>query len=414
MERNTSYIGFPPLPDKDHIVTALVHDPPQIRWRVVRDLFQIREPEDREDLIERLRSHLFETEDFMLKSRLTLALQALHHQMKQGDYVLVKGKGAFKPSQVPQDGVPILPAEMPLVDFHIHPKSPDMKFFSDIRDAGVTHGVILATDTDPSDADNPEIIENLRLAYSKSPQSRRVPFERIIKHIKASLFSPTHVTNQDVADWVNDYPDILIGFGSVDLSKDRAYVDEKLERLRHLNMRGIKLLPHSQFFDPYENENAERVFKHCQETCSVILSHSGCGPGPFEVPELSQNSHPERWEPLLKKYPDVPLVLAHFGAYSTNIPGIWLYQAMQMGKKYKNVYADLAAVDWILTRDPAVNEIRNTIGFDRVLFGTDYPLPLTSGTSLAYIVNSIKANTHLTQEEKQKVLGGNAARLLGI
>ncbi len=183
----------------------------------------------------------------------------------------------------------------PVVDFHIHPKIPDMQFFADMREAGVTHGVILATDTDPGDADRPEIVEELRTAYSHCSQSMRLPFERMLAQIKTSLYSPSHVTNQDVADWVKDYPDNLIGFGSVNLSKDKAYVLQTLEEISRLKLRGIKLLPFSQFFNPAENENVHVLFDYCRQSGSIVLSHTGCGAGPFEIIELSRNAHPNLW-----------------------------------------------------------------------------------------------------------------------
>ena len=85
-----------------------------------------------------------------------------------------------------------------------------------------------------------------------------------------------------------------------------------------------------------------------------------------------------------------------------------------MGKAYSNVYIDLAAVDWMMDREIVIQEIRKTIGFDRVLFATDYPLPLSAGVSWAYIVKRIQTNTHLTPKEKHKILGKNAAGLLGL
>jgi predicted TIM-barrel fold metal-dependent hydrolase len=274
--------------------------------------------------------------------------------------------------------------------------------------------VILATDTDPEDVDRPEISDMLQAAYDKSTRSRIMPFENLKKHIKENLRSTTHVSNQDVADWISDYPDKLTGFGSVNLSKDRLYVEKKLERLLELGMQGINLLPHFQFFNPSQNKNMNLLLEFCSDTQMIILSHSGCGHGPFEILELCRNAHPELWEPWLKKYPDVFLVMAHFGGFTTRIPGIWLYEAMQLGKKYKNVYADLSSVGWILNRDCVINEIRKTIGFDRVLFATGYPKPLISAMTIASMVSAIKTNLHLTEKEKRKVLGENAAKLLGI
>ncbi len=420
MKEHPAYQGFPPLPDREQIVDALVNDPPDVRWRVVRDLFRVNDTEDRKALIEMLQPQVQKASDFRIAYRISLALRALHTPQSANDTILIRGKGAFRRRdsdswtsssivEKPLEGGPF-----PVVDFHIHPKLPDLQFFSDMMEAGVTHGVILATDTDPSDLDRPEIREKLRKSYSQSPQAEKVEFERMLTQLRASLYSPTHVVNRDVADWVNDYPDILIGFGSVNLSKSSEYVEEKLEEIRRLKLRGIKLLPYSQFFNPSENENMELLFQYCEDTQSIILSHCGCGAGPFEIPELSRDSHPDLWEPLLKKYPGVVLVLAHFGAYSTYIPGIWLHEVLQLGKKYRNVYADLAAVDWLMDREMVVKEIRKTIGFDRVLFATDYPLSKTAGVNLAYLTGSLKANTFLTEKERRKVLGLNASRLLGL
>lgn len=419
MQTSESYVDFPSLPDKSDIVNALLTDPPDVHWRIVRQLFRIKRKKDREDLIEALQPRIFEVQDSKIKYRINLALQALHRPVNIKDYRLVKNRGIFKASEIANSApkkakAANLPNFFPVVDFHIHPKTPDLKLFKDMRDAGVTRGVILATDTDPNDVDRPEIHNLLKEAFDGATQSGRMSFESILKHIKASLYSPTHVTNQDVADWARDYPDSLIGFGSVNLSKDRAYVERTLEKMERLNMKGVKLLPHAQFFNPSTNDNMDLLFDYCSQTGSIILSHTGCAPGPFEIPELSRNAHPGLWERQVAKYPQVPVVLAHFGSYSKEIPGIWLLEAMQLGKKYRNVYADLAAVDWLLDRENVVQEIRKTIGFDRILFATNYPHSMTPESNGAYVVSAIKANTHLTQKEKRKILGENATRLLGL
>ncbi len=418
MQQQEIYIGFPPLPDKDAIVEALLNDPPEVRWRTVRQLFQISDIADRESLIQTLQPHLKAADNWRLRYRLHLGLQALHRPLKIPDYRLVKGKGVYKLSEPEfaeeEKSLAFKVPLFPIVDFHIHPKTPDLKFFADMREAGVTHGVILATDTDPEDVERTEVREQLKKAFERSHSSGRMNFESLLRHIKKSLYSPTHVTNRDVADWVKDYPDILIGFGSVNLCKDREYVSKTLGEIERLKLKGLKFLPHSQFFNPAENEHMPMIFEYCRQTGAIILSHSGCGPGPFEVIELSHNSHPSLWAPWLKKYPQVPLVLAHAGAYSTEVPGIWLFDALELGRAHSNVYIDLAAVDWLVDREMVVQEIRKTIGFDRVLFGTDYPLPLSAGVSWAYIVKRIQTNTHLTPKEKHKILGKNAARLLGL
>ena len=191
MQQQAIYVDFPPLPDKDAVVDALINDPPQVRWRVVRQLFQIADTKDREALIQRLQPQLKAAEDWRLRYRLHLGLQALHRPLNVPGFRLVKGKGAFKLSrdgeQEEESRSPFKVPLFPVVDFHIHPKTPDLKFFADMREAGVTHGVILATDTDPEDVDRPEIRERLKVAFGQSHSSGRIGFESLLRHIKKSL-----------------------------------------------------------------------------------------------------------------------------------------------------------------------------------------------------------------------------------
>jgi predicted TIM-barrel fold metal-dependent hydrolase len=262
--------------------------------------------------------------------------------------------------------------------------------------------------------DRPEIQEKLHEAFDRSGAAHSMPFDRLLAQIRGGLYRPTHVTNQDVAHWVADYPHIFTGFGSVNLSKSSEYVEEKLQEIDRLGLRGIKLLPFAQFVDPAENENIHLLFEYCRRTGSIVLSHSGCAAGPFETPELSETARPRLWEKVAGKYPDVTLVLAHYGAYSTHMPGIWFKEALDLGKKHENVYADLAAVTWLLEQEDAVQDIRRAMGFHRVLFATDYTLPLFFGITLASVVKKIKESNLLDDEEKHKVLGKNAAGLLGL
>ena len=41
MDQPSSYIGFSKPPEIDELIDALINDPPDIRWRVVRTLLRI-------------------------------------------------------------------------------------------------------------------------------------------------------------------------------------------------------------------------------------------------------------------------------------------------------------------------------------------------------------------------------------
>ncbi len=62
---------------------------------------------------------------------------------------------------------------------------------------------------------------------------------------------------------MGDYPEQLIGFGSVDLSRSGAYVENTLDQLTHAPFRGIKLLSFSQFFALDTNENMDFLMSFC-------------------------------------------------------------------------------------------------------------------------------------------------------
>ena len=421
----TSYLGFPDPPADEEIIDALIDDPPEVRWRCVRVLLRIENAERLAEIRNRLQKRIERIQSplhWKVVYRLQLAMQSIQRPVRVRGYAVVRGKGAFTKAELAAASYDSsrLPTDQtssddwPAVEFHVHPKMPDLKFLSDLRKAGVRHAVILATDTDTMDVDRPEIAEKLKRAYLGSDHFGKIPFERFLETIRADLYSRTHVTDQDVADWVSDYPDTLIGFGSVNLGKSGRYVEQKLDRIRQLGLKGIKLLPYSQFFNPAENEHMDRLFVYCRKTGSIVLSHSGCAAGAFEIPELSRDAHPTLWESVAKKYPDVPIVLAHFASYSTHQPGIWFKEALALMKKCPNVHADISAAHYLLTDAGTVKEIRETTGFNQVLFATDYPGPLYYGSSLAQLVNNVRGNLLLSETEQRAVLVENGRRLLRL
>lgn len=106
---------------------------------------------------------------------------------------------------------------------------------------------------------------------------------------------------------------------------------------------------------------------------------------------------------FLKAYPDNRIVLAHWGG---GIPFYGLLKK-EMKEVFRNVLFDTAASPFLY--DPRVYRILGEIvGYEKILFGSDYPL-LSMGRYLREI-----AQGGLTQEATERILGGNAAVLLGL
>ena len=309
---------------------------------------------------------------------------------------------------------------MLIIDVHVHPLVSEIQILEEMDKAGVTRSVLLGTDTDPLDVDKPEIREKMRKRFSSSKFHSHPSFlffHPIEEGVKRFFYAITEQypdlknSNLDVAELVDKYPARFIGFGSVNLNKGKDYVEEKLGEISKLNLKGMKMLPTLQFFNPAENKDFERICEFCEQNNKVLSYHTGCDPGPWEVPELSEDANPKYLRPVLEKYKP-KIILAHTGSYSALKPGLWLDEALELGKEFENVYFDSSAASDVLYQKKVVKRIRKSIGIERLLYGSDYPV--VDGSNMQDEVNIIKNCGYLTAEEKSLILGLNAAKLLGL
>lgn len=298
-----------------------------------------------------------------------------------------------------------------VIDTHVHPKMGAVALLAEMDRAGIARAVILAVDTDPADLARPDILRATRQSYFKTPQARW----RFWAEVEAEMLGKLapKVTNRVVAEMASAHPERFIPFGSVNLCKDAAYVQAGLDEIDRLGLQGIKLLPFAQFFDPAASENFLRVCAWSERTGRPVLIHTGCGAGPWDAPAFSLTSHPDRLRPALEKYPRAVVILAHLGAYSKDYPGIWFEEALQLGADFPNVWGDLAAVAWLLEDEGRTYRIRQTMGFEHILFASDYPA-VASQVSIAWMVSLVQDSPFLSEPEKAGVLSGNARRLFGL
>lgn len=307
-----------------------------------------------------------------------------------------------------------------IIDTHVHALVSETEILAEMEKAGVNRSVLLFVDTDPLDVEKPEIKEKMRRRF-KSSSSFSLPifwsFQPIEEMVKNFFLAAVEYyphrkgSNLDVAELVKKHPSRFIGFGSVNPNKDEEYVEEKLREIIELDLKGIKMLPTLQFFNPTENKNFERICEYCEKNRKVLLYHTGCDPGPWEIPELSEDANPKYLKPVLERYKPM-IILAHTGCYSAVRPGLWLDEALDLGKEFDNVYFDSSAASHILYTRKVIERIRESVGIDRLLYGSDYPVVM--GSNMQYEVDVIKNCQHLTDEEKDRILGLNAAKLIGL
>lgn len=201
---------------------------------------------------------------------------------------------------------------------------------------------------------------------------------------------------------LSDEHEEFVAYPSVDpiMGSDEAVAE--VERCsRELGAGGIKLHPAEGHYFPYD-ERMRPVYAKAQELGLPIISHGGL----FMMSPDVAYTQPSNFEPVLKDFPDLTLVIAHLGH------GFW-EESIEIARKYPNAYFDTSAVISGMVHievlsDEALVELIRDLGVDRVMFGSDYPW-FSPATSLKHLLR-----LSLIPAEKEKILGGNAQRVLRI
>jgi predicted TIM-barrel fold metal-dependent hydrolase len=124
----------------------------------------------------------------------------------------------------------------------------------------------------------------------------------------------------------------------------------------------------------------------------------------WELPKLCRFARPKFVAEAAKRNPEAVFIIAHMGAYSMLMPGIFFREALNAASELDNVYLDTSAVEPLFI-ERAVEEI----GYDKLLYGSDFPYVV--GVNLGdTIMEILKLN--IPEKAKRAILRFNAERLL--
>ena len=223
---------------------------------------------------------------------------------------------------------------------------------------------------------------------------------------KAKL-SGLWVPDNEVAGYVGQHPDRLIGFLSVDPTQP-GWQDELIQGHQDLKLKGIKLLPMYAGFNPNIPE-LDYLWQYASQHGLPVLLHTGTtfidkAPLEYTRPYLLDN--------VAIRYPDLKIIMAHL---SHPYEG----ECVAVIRKHPNVYADCSALHYrpfqlyhslMLVQEYGV--------WDKVLFGTDYPFT-TVEASLSGIrkLNEMLDGTklpRLNEEQIEQMIQRDTLGVLGI
>lgn len=203
------------------------------------------------------------------------------------------------------------------------------------------------------------------------------------------------ISNDEVHAFVREYPDRLVGVGSVDISRPMQAVAEIKRCVNELGFRGIRVLPWLWELPP-----TDRLFYPVYTACCDLgvpfctqIGHTG----PLMSSEVGRPIYLDR---VALDFPDLVIVGGHIG-----YP--WTEEAIAVATKHVNFYIDTSAYT-TKRYPPELIRFLKTNGRTKVLFGTNYPM-ITPAKALSGL-----SGLELAPATEALFLGGNAQRVYGI
>lgn len=175
-----------------------------------------------------------------------------------------------------------------------------------------------------------------------------------------------------------------------------AYPAREIEKRVKQGYRGLKFLPTYHHFYPNDNK-LYPFYDTAQELNLPMMFHIGSSV--FPETRLKYGD-PIYLDDVARDFKRTKIIMAHSGR------GFWYDACFFLSRFHPNVYMDITGLPPKNLLNYFPNLEQNA---DKVLFGTDWP----AGPGFVYNKNELE-KLDLRPETKEKILGKNAALLLGV
>ena len=120
----------------------------------------------------------------------------------------------------------------------------------------------------------------------------------------------------------------------------------------------------------------------------------------------------ETMQKIIEMFPDLRIAIGHFGMVTREN---WLEQ-IKLAKN-KNVFIESGGITWLFNSEfypypsavKAINEAADLVGFEKLMWGSDYPRTMTAIT-YKMSLDFIEKTTEISEENKKLILGENARK----
>jgi len=204
------------------------------------------------------------------------------------------------------------------------------------------------------------------------------------------------VTNDDLANFVQKYPDRFIGFAGIDVPAPDA-MDQLEYAITSLGLKGVKLVPPLQKFD-ISDKKFDPLWRKMVDLNVPLWTHTAHQIS--VISSVTKFGHPLLVDEMATRNQDLTIIMGHLG-----VP--WFWDAWSVVVRHPHVYVDVSAYPELYPWIPFDAYSRFNVE-NKVIFASDHPL--THWNEILPAVKDLK----ISDSFKSKILGENAAKILGI
>jgi aminocarboxymuconate-semialdehyde decarboxylase len=234
--------------------------------------------------------------------------------------------------------------------------------------------------------------------------------------------------NDEIRQMTLDYPERLAGLATIPMQDSRAAIVELDRAVNQLGMKGAMIgdQVNGKTFDEPE---FLPIWQAAEQMGALIFIHQG---GQTIGSERQPRYHVRNtignladrvvtfaaftFGGVMEKCPDLKICLAHGGGYACfgigRMDRGWQVrsEARVNINRPPSSYLNKFYYDCLTHSEPALRMLIDSVGIDRVIFGTDWPADMAIDWPVSWILGL----ESLTQDEKEAILYQNMERLLGV
>lgn len=235
------------------------------------------------------------------------------------------------------------------------------------------------------------------------------------------------IINDEIAAVATAHPDRFVGLGGLPMQDPQMAVTELERVMGELGFKGIELCTNVNG-EELSNERFRPVFARAEELDALIFLHpNGYSDGARLTDHYFINvignpldstvavSH-LIFDGVLDRFPGLRICVAHGGgflsAYSGRIDHAHAARedCRRCIEEPPGHYLRRLYFDTVVFTEHQLEYLAGLYGSDRIVLGTDYPFDMGMYDPVGFVEGAAA----LTDADKKAIVGGNAARLLGI